>query len=185
MKLTSMKNTKQKYGWISILFHWLSLLIVLAMIALGVWMVDLDYYDSWYKAGPALHKSIGLSFFLLMLARVIWRTIQTQPESLPTHTKTEKKWGQIMHLALYGSIFLIMMSGYLISTADGRGILVFELFSIPGFDPFIENQEDIAGVIHEYAAYTLILMVIFHAGAALKHHIIDKDNTLKRILGLP
>jgi len=89
-----------------------------------------------------------------------------------------------MHRALYLFIFLIMVSGYLISTADGRGIKIFDLFSIPGFDAFIENQEDLAGVFHEYTVYTFILMVILHAGAAIKHHIIDKDNTLKRILRL-
>jgi len=179
-----MKNTKQYYGWMSIILHWLSAVIVLGMFILGIWMVDLDYYDAWYKTGPALHKSVGISFFLLMLVRVFWRKIQIQPESLSTHSEIEKKWGHRMHRALYLFIFLIMVSGYLISTADGRGIKIFDLFSIPGFDAFIENQEDLAGVFHEYTVYTFILMVILHAGAAIKHHIIDKDNTLKRILRL-
>ncbi len=178
-----MKNTEQKYGWLSILFHWLSVVIVIGMFILGIWMVDLEYYDAWYKSAPALHKSIGISFLLLMLLRVVWRKMQPQPEPLSTHSEMERKMGHIMHLALYGLIFLIMVSGYLIATADGRGINVFDLFTIPGFDEFMEDQEDVAGEIHEILAYTLILMVIAHAGAAIKHHVIDKDSTLKRMLG--
>jgi len=87
-----------------------------------------------------------------------------------------------MHLALYVLLFAIMLSGYLISTADSRGIDVFEWFEVPGFGSLFENQEDIAGLFHQYAAYSLIGLVILHAAAAIKHHFIDKDNTLKRMI---
>jgi len=179
-----MKNTKQKYGWVAILLHWISVIAVISIFLLGYWMVDLTYYDSWYKTGPALHKSIGVTFLVLMILRVIWRTSQIQPKSLESHTPFEQRVGHIMHMALYLLIFFIMMSGYLISTADGRGIEVFQFFEIPSLGAFIENQEDIAGLMHQYAGYTLIFMVILHAGAALKHHFIDKDKTLTRMLGL-
>jgi len=178
-----MKNTIHKYGWLTISLHWVSVIFVLSLFSLGFWMVELTYYDSWYKTGPALHKSIGITFFILMIFRTIWRRMQTQPNALPTHTNIERKSGHIMHLTLYTFIFLIMTSGYLISTADGRGILIFDLFSVPGFDSFIDNQEDVAGLFHKYAAYALIAMVFMHAGAALKHHFIDKDTTLTRMIG--
>ncbi len=177
-----MKNTKQNYGWMAILLHWVSAITIFSLFALGFWMVDLGYYDSWYKTGPALHKSVGITFFLLMLFRVIWKNIQIQPKSLASHTATEKKLGYWMHLALYTLIFFIMMSGYLISTADGRGIEVFQFFEVSAMTTFIENQEDVADLAHQYAAYTLIFMVVLHAGAALKHHFIDKDRTLSRML---
>ena len=76
-----------------------------------------------------------------------------------------------------------MMSGYLISTADERGISVFGLFEVPGFGSLIDNQEDLAGVVHKYAAYLVIGLTLLHAAAALKHHFIDKDETLTRMLG--
>ena len=179
-----MKNSKQHYGWITISLHWVSVLVILSLFALGFWMVDLGYYDSWYKTGPALHKSIGITFFVLMLFRFIWKVIQIQPESLDSHTEIEKTLGHWMHLALYALIFFIMISGYLISTADGRGIEVFQFFEVPAISAFIENQEDVAGLIHQYAAYTLVFMIVLHAGAALKHHFIDKDKTLTRMLGV-
>jgi cytochrome b561 len=76
-----------------------------------------------------------------------------------------------------------MLSGYLISTADGRAVEVFGWFSIPATLSGLENQEDIAGEIHEWLAFTLIGLVMLHALAATKHHFINRDATLKRMLG--
>jgi cytochrome b561 len=75
-----------------------------------------------------------------------------------------------------------MLSGYLISTADGRAIDVFNLFSVPALVSGFDNQEDIAGLVHQIIAYSLIALVVLHALAALKHHFIDRDRTLKRML---
>ena len=76
----------------------------------------------------------------------------------------------------------LMMTGYLISTADGRGIAVFGLFEIPALSISFENQEDIAGEIHWLLAWGLILMVGLHAMAAIKHHVINKDDTLLKMI---
>jgi len=146
-------------------------------------MVGLDYYSGWYKTAPALHKSIGLSLLVVTLCRMIWRKIDTQPEALQGHTKLEQKARHYTHHFLYFLMILVFVSGYMISTADGRGIEVFELFTVPGFGPLLENQEDIAGEVHEYATYLLVGLALLHACAALKHHFIDKDETLKRMLG--
>jgi len=146
-------------------------------------MVGLDYYSGWYKTAPALHKSIGLSLLVVTLCRMVWRKIDTQPEALQGHTKLEQKAGHYTHHFLYFLMLIVFVSGYMISTADGRGIEVFELFTVPGFGPLLENQEDIAGGVHEYATYLLVGLALLHACAALKHHFIDKDETLKRMLG--
>lgn len=178
-----MKNTEQHYGWVTIILHWLVVIIVSGSFGLGIWMVELGYYDSWRKAGPELHKSIGLSLFILMLARVGWRFFQSQPKTLDNYTQLERKSAHAMHLLLYVMLFVIMMSGYLISTADGRGIEFFQLFEVPGLGSFFENQEDLAGLFHQYAAYLLISLVLLHALAAFKHHFVNKDITLSRMLG--
>lgn len=146
-------------------------------------MVDFTYYHEWYKTAPDLHKSIGILFFALMLSRLIWRYKQVTPKHLASHSEIERKAGKAIHSILYLLIFTIMITGYLISTADGRGIDVFEMITIPAFGSIIENQEDIAGLIHKLLAYLLILLAALHAVAALKHHFIDKDNTLNRMIG--
>lgn len=178
-----MNNTSISYGYVSIFFHWLSALSIFGLFGLGYYMVDLTYYHEWYKTAPELHKSIGIVFFILMIFRLVWRVKQIQPNHLDSHSLLEQKAGKITHTLLYWLIFTIMVAGYLISTADGRGIEVFEFVTIPAYGSIIENQEDIAGLVHKWLAYVLIGLALLHALAALKHHFIDKDNTLNRIIG--
>jgi cytochrome b561 len=87
-----------------------------------------------------------------------------------------------VHITLYVAIFLMFLTGYLISTADNRGIDVFNWFTVPALGAFFENQEDIAGNIHEWLSYSLIGLAVIHLLAALKHHYVDKNDVLKRML---
>lgn len=175
-----MSQAVKKYNSTAKLLHWISALLVIGLFSLGLWMVDLSYYNDWYKTAPYIHKSVGLCLFALTLLRIVWKLFTKHPEI------EGKKWeiqaAKIAHIALYLLLFSIFISGYMISTADGRAIPVFNWFSVPGFGSFIENQEDIAGVVHYYLAFTLIGLAALHALAALKHHFIDKDNTLKKML---
>jgi len=176
------RNTTNSYGVITILVHWVSALAVIGLFAVGFWMVDLTYYSTWYKTAPHLHKSFGVLLLMLTLFRLIWRQLNPKPAGEPTHKAWEKKAGKMAHSAIYLLLLLIMLSGYLISTADSRGIWVFEWFEVPGFGAFIDDQADIAGLVHQYAAYSLMGLALIHALGALKHHFVDKDSTLLRMV---
>lgn len=178
-----MKNTKQYYGYITIVMHWLVAVIVLGLFGLGFWMVDLGYYDPWYQDGPELHQSIGIGLMLIMIFRLLLKVLQVKPQPLANHSNVERKVGNIVHLTLYFLIFFIMISGYLMSTVDGRDINIFDLFSVPSIGTLFVNQGDISSFLHKYSAYGVIFITLIHAAAAIKHHVIDKDNTLKRMLG--
>jgi cytochrome b561 len=178
------KNTNNRWGWISIIIHWLTAVTVTGLFVLGLWMVELDYYDAWYKKAPFTHKSIGILLFGLTMLRFFWRSVNVIPEPLKNHTPFERKAAHAAHLALYLLLISVMISGYLISTADGRAIEVFGWFKIPAILHGIKQQEDIAGSIHLALAITLIGTAVVHALAAIKHHVIDRDQTLKRILGI-
>jgi cytochrome b561 len=160
--------------------HWLTALTVIGLFAVGLWMVDLNYYSEWYRIAPNWHKSIGLLLASLTLFRITYRVLTPRPEKLGA--KWEAAAASAAHLALYTALIVLFSSGYLISTADGRGIDVFDWFTIPGFGSFFENQEDIAGDIHFYTAWVLIILASTHGLAALKHHFIDKDSTLIRMV---
>lgn len=175
-----LKNTSSSYGWVSIFAHWFSAIVVIGLFGVGFWMVDLDYYSSWYTTAPYIHKSVGLLLAALIVLRIFWKTISTNPK--PMGTAMEKKVAHGVHGLLYLLLFLIFISGYLISTADGRGIEVFNWFEVPAFGSFFENQEDLAGEVHEYLAYGLMGLVGLHALAALFHHVVHKDRTLTRML---
>jgi len=88
-----------------------------------------------------------------------------------------------MHHALYLLVFLIGIRGYLISTADGRALSVFGWFEIPALVTSVDNLEDRAGDVHYLLAVALMILAGVHALAALKHHFIDRDATLTRMLG--
>ena len=178
------RTTQDHWGGLSIVIHWLTVLTVFSLFGLGLWMVELDYYDSWYRKGPDLHKSIGISLFILTLLRLIWRRIEGKPAPLPSHTAREHAIAKHVHRLLYLLLITLMVFGYLISTADGRAIEVFGVFAVPATIHGIDKQEDIAGVIHLWLAVMLISLVALHALAAIKHHVFDKDLTLKRMFGL-
>ena len=158
-------------------------LAVIGLFALGFWMTGLTYYDDWYRRGPDLHKSIGILLFLVMVARVIWRLVNPTPEHEPSVSLLARRIAHGVHMLLYVLLFALMISGYLISTADGSSIDVFSLFSVPATISGIEGQEDIAGEVHFVLAVALIAIAALHMLAALKHHFIDGDTTLKRMLG--
>jgi len=177
-----LKNTTEQFGSLAKLFHWLAAVAIISLFGWGVWMVDLGYYDEWYHEAPHYHKSVGILLAVLMVARLIWRFFDPIPKPVRTHQKFEKIAAKLTHWVIYLLVFAIITSGYLISTADGSGIDVFEWFTIPALGQGFDQQEDIAGDIHEWLAYILIGLASVHALAALKHHFIDKDDTLKRIL---
>ena len=152
------------------------------LFGLGVYMVELTYYDAWYKGSLDLHKSVGITLAALLLFRFGWRLLGTQPEPVAGSSKAMNLVAHSVHKLIYLALIVIVTSGYLISTADGRAIEVFNLFAVPALPESVANQEDIAGKIHFYAAYGLIAVVVLHALGALKHHFIDKDKTLIRMI---
>ncbi|MGV8862574.1 MAG: cytochrome b [Pseudomonas sp.] len=178
-----LRNSSSRYGLVSILLHWGVALVVFGLFALGLWMVDLDYYDTWRKAAPDLHKSIGLTLFAVMVVRVVWRFISPPPPALSAQSRLVQWGAKFGHLFLYVGLFAVMVAGYLISTADGVGIPVFDLFEVPALISSIPDQADVAGAVHEYLAWALVIIAGLHALAALKHHFIDRDATLTRMLG--
>ena len=177
------KNSATSYGVISRSIHWISALAIAVLFGLGLWMVELTYYDSWYTKAPAIHKSIGVSLFALTLFRIVWNALNKKPEPISDEPEWENKLASWMHITLYLVLILVMVSGYLISTAKGDGVEVFGIFTIPATLQGIDNQEDVAGLIHYILAVSIITLAVFHAAAALKHHFINKDQTLNRMLG--
>ncbi|KPQ28147.1 MAG: cytochrome b561 [Marinobacter excellens HL-55] len=178
-------NTQSRYGFISISLHWLVALAVIGLFGLGWWMVGLSYYDPWYRQGPDIHRSVGILLFIAMLARLLWRLASPPPKPLPEHQRWEVLASHVAHWMLYLLLFVAMSSGYLITTADGSSISVFGWFDVPSVTGRVRGMEDIAGVVHYWSTWALVVLAGMHALAALKHHFMDRDSTLKRMLGRP
>jgi len=177
-----LRNTISSYGLVSIMLHWLMAIAIFAMFALGYWMTTLTYYDRWYHDAPDIHKAIGGLLLLLLLFRFVWRLLNPRLELLGAW------WEQMVALSVqrlhYVLMFTVLITGYLIPTAEGVGIDVFGLFTLPATLSFDQQQADFIGKIHWASAWAMMALAGLHAGAAMKHHLIDKDITLLRMLGM-
>ncbi len=187
-----MSTKKDLLAWHPALvaIHWLSAVVILGLYALGWYMVELDYYDDWYRSAPMWHKAFGLFWCLVIILRLILRLWLTRPTHLETHRRWERLLASAVHAAFYVLLFFLFATGYVISTADGRDIDLFDLISVPALfteaqlEQWFEYPEDVAGEWHELAADVLVILVVIHALGAIKHHVIDRDATLRRMLTL-
>ena len=177
-----LRNTASSYGWGAIVLHWTVALTVLSLFALGLYMTDLSYYDALYRSAPQVHKSVGVLLFVVMLVRLLWRFLNPRPRPVPDSRPWEIRLAALVHGLLYLLLFVIMVSGYLISTADGRVVDVFNWFSVPALVTDIPSQADAAGAVHYWLAMLLMALVVLHALGALKHHFLNRDATLRRML---
>lgn len=175
-------NTQTRYGALAIALHWLSAIAIVGLFGLGWWMMELDYYSNWYRRAPDLHKSIGIVLAAATVLRLLWKWSQPAPviKGLSARDHQLAKYGQAV---LYLLLLLILASGYLIATGDARPISVFGWFELPALPWQFANQADIAGKVHKYAAWALVILATGHGLLALKHHFLDRDHSLKVMLG--
>ena len=177
-----MFNTTDRFGLIAIGLHWVIALSIFGLFGVGWYMIDLTYYDELKYTMPSIHKSVGMLLILVFLISLLWKLINLTPKPVGGSSRFEIIASRLAHLGLSGLIAIILISGYLIPTAKGLGISVFGWFEVPATITSIPQQEDVTGLIHKYAAYTIIGLALLHAAAALKHHFINKDDTLRRML---
>jgi cytochrome b561 len=176
-------NNQSRYGWVAICLHWSIALLTICLFILGIWMVELDYYDSWYQQAPWWHKGLGVITLWLIIGRWLWQLFSSKPKAIESISAWQNKASWLVHRLMNFLIITIAVSGYLMVTAKGKSLSVFDWYSIPAIVSGVANLEDIAGEFHFLLAYGLIGLVLLHSTAALLHHYVYKDETLKRMLG--
>ncbi len=139
-----------------------------------------------------IHKSIGILIFAVIIVRVVWRLCQGWPQTIRKYAQYEQILAKLVHWVLLISTVLMPVSGILMSGVGGHGIAIFgwELLaphhSSATPDQALPYNEFWAGVGesgHTIIGYVLIATIVLHVAGALKHHVIDRDATLKRMLG--
>lgn len=177
-------NTSAGYGLISIVLHWSVALLTIGLFFLGLWMVDLGYYDNWYYQAPWWHKGLGFIVFLLVLFRWLWRPIAGHPEAIQTTPAWQQWLAKAAHQLMNLAIIVLAVTGYLIVTAKGQSLGIFDWFTIPAITQLSVSTSELISRLHLWSAYFIIALASLHALAALKHHFINKDATLRRMLNL-
>lgn len=177
--MSQTKETILSYSLISKIIHWITALIILGLLCVGLYMSSLDYSADKIKLYN-LHKSFGLLVLMLACVRVAWHFIKKKPAPLKTHKKWESILSHAAHGFLYFAMFALPLNGWLMSSAGDFPITFF------GIDvPYITSKNEAlfqtSREIHERLAFILMCVIGLHAAGAIKHHFIDRDETLKRM----
>jgi len=183
----AISNTAIRYGGVTKFFHWLTALLIIALIGSGMFAEDLPYetqdqltQKAWFFS---IHKTMGVSVFFVALARIIWAISQPKPGLLNADKKLESWLAETVHWVLYASLVIVPLAGW-ISHAAASGFA-------PIWWPFGQNLplvpkstqiEHLFGSVHVISGKVLIIALLLHVAGALKHHFIDRDSTLRRML---
>jgi len=174
------KNTATRYGFPSKLLHSILMVCVIAMLIIGSLMGFAP--DSFKPTIYMVHKSIGLFTFLCAILFAIWSLMNPKPEFPSNMTAVEISLAKLVHSLLYISIMFMPMIGWLMSSAGGRVPTFFNLFTMPAL---ISEDKVLAGFfadLHNAFAWLIFSLIVIHTIGALKHHFINKDEVLKRIM---
>ena len=169
-------NSEERYGLISIIFHWLMALIIIATFILGL---NLKHNFQYYYEVLALHNSLGITIFLLALLRVAWRYINIKPIPLP-NKPILMKIATLTHIFFYIIFFTLPITGYILTNLQGD-IVLFYGYSFPEVLEQNRGLKNYVHTIHDYVGNILLILFSLHVLGALYHHFIKKDNTLRRI----
>jgi cytochrome b561 len=182
-------NTETSWGWVARAFHWVLAALILFQLGLGVWMVNVvsDLIEQFRLI--QLHKSWGSVIFALALLRLGWRLASPAAPTLPAGTPHwQVRGAAVSHRLLYALILVLPLSGWVLASAspnqDLLGIenMVFGWFALP--DPWVPGVKPIAEAawtVHIGAAILLAATLVVHVAAALKHHLVDRDDVLVRM----
>lgn len=176
----SLRNTDRQWGSVAKFFHWTIALLIIGNGIFGLCM-DLAHNPMQKINWLALHKSIGLTVLALFLLRVLWRLFNRQPTDEPA-----PRWQQLaahaMHITLYALVALLPLSGWWFNSVVGKPLQFFKLFNLPALTAANTDASDLWHAVHEYLFWFLVLLLVLHIAGALKHHLVDRDNTLRRML---
>lgn len=178
----TLKNTADRWGPVSQIFHWLIVLLILDMAIVGLTMGELPKTPKYFWVYTA-HKSTGITVLALVLARLAWRLYAGKPEPVPGTPTWQERIANVTHWLLYALILVMPISGWLYDSASGlRPFRWFGLFDMPKLSPPDETLRNLSHEVHELGFWVLVALVAAHAGAAFYHHYFQRDATLLRML---
>ena len=178
-----LKNTLTRYGAVAQLFHWAIVVLVITQFVLAKRAEGLSPVA---KIGIlATHKSVGITILGLALLRLAWRLLNPVPPLPPSAPRWQDRVAHVSHFLLYALLFITPVLGWLMSSARAFSVSWFGLVTLPDFIAPNKAHFELLHDAHEAMAKTLAVIALVHVAAALKHHFIDRDNVLRRMLPLP
>jgi cytochrome b561 len=171
----------EHYTRTAISLHWIIALLIFTAFPLGVYMHDLPLSPDKLRL-YSWHKWIGVTIFLLAVLRIFWRSTHHPPPLPATMQPWERFAAEAVHYSLYLLILAIPLSGWLMSSAKGIQTVWFGVLPLPDLLAKDKALGDTLKQLHVILNFTMLGLVIAHVGAALKHHFIEHDDILARML---
>jgi len=178
-----------RFSNIAISLHWLMAFLIVAMLALGKFMVGLDQTDPLRFSLVQWHKTVGILILLLAVGRLIWRVTHVSPPHPANAPAWERLASSVSHVVLYALLFIAPITGWMLVSVSPLDIdtLLFNVIPwphIPWLDNIVDKQAatKLFEEVHEIATGILIALLLLHVAAALKHHFVDKDTVMRRML---
>lgn len=176
-----MKNDTLRYGAVAQIFHWLIVVLVIAQFVLAGIAEGLPLGVA-KIAMLARHKSVGITILGLMLLRLLWRSLNPHPLMPDTIPQWQRRIAHIVHALLYALLIITPMFGWLMSSARNFPVSWFGLVTLPDLIQPDQAVYDFFHKGHKILAASLLIIITLHVAAALKHHFMDRDNVLRRML---
>jgi cytochrome b561 len=169
-----------RYSNTAIVLHWLVALLIFAAFPLGVYMHDLPLSPIKLQL-YSYHKWIGITVLLLAVLRVVWRVTHTPPPLPDSLPRWQKIASDATHQFLYVLLFVVPLSGWLMSSAKGFKTVLFGVLPLPDLVGKDKALGELLANVHANLNYLLLALVVLHIAAALKHHFVDKDGVMLRM----
>lgn len=178
-------NTAERYGVVGVLLHWGMAVLLVALLAMGWYMVQLPDagFDRQKISLILAHKSIGMFALAAVGLRMAWRSASVLPGLAPSLPDWQQVAARFVHLCFYGVMLALPLTGWLMSSAGGYPVYVlFDRVALPDLIALNPYHFELLIHIHRWFAYVLAGLVALHAGAALRHHFVLRDDTLRKML---
>jgi len=173
----------ESYTWTAITLHWATALLVISAAVLGIYMHELPFSPTKLKL-YSYHKWIGVTVFMFALMRLAWRSAHpapSVPEGMPFWERIAAKGA---HAALYVLMLVVPIAGWVMSSAHGFQTVYLGIVPIPDLLGKDKELAEMLEKVHALFSLSFMALIVLHAAAAFKHHFINKDNVLRRMLGL-
>lgn len=164
----------------AVLLHWLMASLILTALPLGFYMHDLPLSPQKLQL-YAWHKWLGVTVLILLVPRLVWRWLNPPPPALPGPC-WQLLAASAVHLLLYGLMLAIPLSGWLMSSAKGFPVVYLGVLPLPDLVSKDEALAELFKQLHLLLNLALLGPLALHLGAVLKHQLIDRDGTLRRML---
>lgn len=180
----SVKNTHHTFGTITKIFHWLLVLLILIQFISVLWVIYAfpeNSPEAFLYLGK-IHEPFGMLTLIVAILAILWQFFNVHPTFPPMMSTLEKRTARTVHTLLYLCVLVMPITGIIFTVAGGHPPNFFGLYQIPQFMAPNKELSHLIFGIHQAVAYFLIALIALHTLAALKHHYINRDPVLKRML---